>query len=167
MIVISDTTPLITLMKADMLSILGELFGEVLLPEAVFSEVTINKTYQDESEIIKNSDFIKVVKVNSSDRVSLLQRATGLDRGESEAIICADEMKADLLLMDEKAGRKIAKNMKLPITGSIGIILRAFQSRVISENEAEEALDKIKTSNSHVADKLISQALAIVHGDLT
>lgn len=42
MIVVSDTTPLITLMKADKLDILHGLFGEVLIPEAVFDELTTN-----------------------------------------------------------------------------------------------------------------------------
>lgn len=166
MIVVSDSTPLITLMKADLLSVLGGLFGEVLIPEAVFSEVTGNKAFGDEADIIRNSDFIRVVKVNSSERVLFLQRVTGLDRGESEAIIYADETKADLLLMDEKAGRKVAQNMKLPITGSVGVIVRAFRSGIITESEAEEAFNKIRESNSHIAKGLIEDALAIIHGKI-
>ena len=90
MIVVSDSTPLISLMKAARLDTLYELFGEVLIPEAVFHEVTTNDNFPEEAEQIRNSAFIKVVSVGDMKSVILLQRATGLDRGESEAIIYAD-----------------------------------------------------------------------------
>ena len=112
MIVVSDTTPLITLMKAEKLDVLHRLFGEVMITEAVFSEVTGNETFKDEADIIRDSDYVKIVKVQDESKVLFLQRATGLDLGESEAIIYADEAKADLLLMDEAAGRRVAQNMK-------------------------------------------------------
>ena len=79
MIVVSDSTPLITLMKAEKLYILQRLFGEVLIPETVFSELTSNESYPDEAELITENDYIKVVKVENTDLVSILQRATGLD----------------------------------------------------------------------------------------
>ena len=132
MIVVSDTTPLITLMKAGRLDLLKSLFGEVLLPEAVFAEVTSNNTFRDEADMIRGSDYIKIVKVTNTDRVAFLQRVTGLDRGESEAIVYADESKADLLLMDEAAGRKVALNMKLPLTGRVGILVRSYKSGLLS-----------------------------------
>ena len=163
MIVVSDTTPLITLMKAEKLDILYRLFGEVIIPEAVFSEVTGNKSFKAEADIIRNSDYIKVVKVKNGSQVSFLQRATGLDLGESEAIICADETKADLLLMDEAAGRRVAQNMKLPITGSTGILIRAFQAGIITREEADDAFDRIRNANRHISEKLINMALDIIH----
>ena len=166
MIVISDSTPLITLMKATRLDVLKGLFGEVLIPEAVFSEVTMNENFKDEANLIKGSDYIRVVKVNNLEQVSFLQRATGLDRGESEAIICADEMKADLLLMDEAAGRKVAQNMRLPMTGSVSILVKAFQSKLLSAEEVESAFDRIRKSNRHISERLLQNALDIIHGDV-
>ena len=163
MIVVSDTTPLITLMKAGRLSILHGLFGEVMIPEAVFSELTSNETFKDEADIIRSSAYIKVVKVRDGRQVSFLQRATGLDLGESEAIIYADEEKADLLLIDEAAGRRVAQNMKLPITGSVGILIKAFQSGIITAEEADDALYRVRRANRHISEKLINKALSIIH----
>ena len=163
MIVVSDTTPLITLMKAEKLDILHRLFGEVMIPEAVFSEVTGNDTFRNEEDTIRNSDYIKVVKVRDDSQVMFLQRATGLDLGESQAIIYADEVKADLLLMDEVAGRKVAQNMKLPIAGSIGILIRAFQSGIITTEEADDAIDRIRKANRHISEKLLNKAYEIIH----
>ena len=115
--------------------------------------------------MIRGSDFIKVVQVRNLDRVAFLQRATGLDRGESEAIVYADESKADLLLMDEAAGRKVAQNMKLPMAGSIGILVRAFQLGLIPIDEIDGAFARIRESNRHISEKLIRSALAEIHGE--
>lgn len=52
MIVVSDTTPLISLLKADALALLESLFGEVTIPDAVYSELTSNPDFADEAEII-------------------------------------------------------------------------------------------------------------------
>ncbi len=164
MIVVSDYTPLITLMKAARLEILERLFGEVLIPEAVFSELTANASYWDEVEQIRNSSFIQVVRAKDDERVAFLQRATGLDRGESEAIVFADETKADLLLMDEIAGRRVAKNMNLPLTGSVGVLIRAHQIGLLTAQEAEEAFQSIRSANRYISERLIQNALDIIRG---
>ena len=90
---------------------------------------------------------------------------TGLDLGESEAIIFADEAKADLLLMDEVAGRKVAQNMSLPMIGTVGIIVRAFRVGIISEKDAEEVFDKLRKSRRHISERLIHDALDAIHGN--
>jgi predicted nucleic acid-binding protein len=165
MIVVSDTTPLITLMKVGRLNILHSMFGEVCIPKAVFSEVTGNETFENEADIIRNSEYIKVVMVRDQRQVEFLQRATGLDLGESEAIIYADEIQADLLLMDEAAGRKVAQNMNLPITGSIGVLIKAFKSGIITADEADDAFARIKRANRHISEPLINKALEMIHGE--
>lgn len=89
MIVISDTTPIISLMKIEQLDLLEKLFKNVRIPVAVYNELTTNKAFKNEAELISSKAFINVVPVEDSKSVVLLQRATGLDKGESEAIILA------------------------------------------------------------------------------
>lgn len=60
-----------------------------------------------------------MLPVNTPESVSLLRRATGLDQGESEAIILMDELKADFLLMDEAKGRDMSAEIGLKIVGTI------------------------------------------------
>lgn len=72
------------------------MFGEVQLPEAVYTELTSNSKFEKEAIIIANSDFIRRVNIEDRKSVSLFKRATGLDIGESEAIletirICKDK----------------------------------------------------------------------------
>jgi len=83
MIVISDTTPLISLMKIVQLNLLNHLFGEVQIPSAVFEELVSNPRFPDESRQIKECPFIKKITVSDTDAVKLLRRSTGLDAGES------------------------------------------------------------------------------------
>lgn len=87
MIVVSDTTPLISFMKIKRLRLLEELFGKIIIPQAVFQELTVDSRFQEEAEQIKAQAFISVKDVQSMESVNLLRRATGLDQGESEAII--------------------------------------------------------------------------------
>ena len=105
-----------------------------------------------------------MVRVADPNQVLLLRRAAGLDLGESEAIIYADEAKADLLLIDEAAGRRVAQNMNLPVAGSVGVLIQAFKAGLISMEEAEDAFGRIRSANRHISEKLIENALEIMRG---
>ena len=58
MIVISDTTPIISLLKANHLELLEKLYGNVLIPEAVYQELISNPAYEKEAEIVKMAKFL-------------------------------------------------------------------------------------------------------------
>lgn len=163
MIVVSDSTPLITLMKAMRLDVLFKLFGEIIIPEAVYQELTTNNNFPDEIIQIKTSKFIRVVSIQDRKTVSVLQRATGLDIGESEAIVYADDIQADILLIDEVSGRRVATDMGLDIMGSIGVLIAAFKEGYISLSEADDAFQNIRNANRHISEKLIDDALEIIH----
>lgn len=92
--------------------------------------------------------------------VDLLRRVSGLDLGESEAIIFADDVKADVLLMDEAKGRAVAKTMGIYIMGTIGILLFAHEENLLSSDETKVAFEKMKASNRHISDDLIRYALS-------
>ena len=119
MIVISDTTPLISLMKIGQLDLVHQLFGEIQIPGAVFQELVSNRRFPEESRLIQECAFIKTAAVRDTKSVELLCRSAGLDLGESEAIILSDSNHADLLLMDESRGRMVARQMGIQIMGTI------------------------------------------------
>ena len=160
MLVVSDATPLISIMKAERLDTLGKLFGEVLIPCAVYSELTSNPRFRDEAEQIEGSAFIKVVEVEERATVDVLRRATGLDLGESEAIVYADGAGADVLLMDESRGRQVARQMGLYIMGTIGVLLYSHEQGVITSSEARDALERLRRANRHISEELFEYAIS-------
>lgn len=57
MIVISDTTPIISLLKVNRLDLLEKLFGEVLIPNAVYEELTSDSRFIAEATIVKEASY--------------------------------------------------------------------------------------------------------------
>lgn len=153
MIVVSDTTPLISLLKINRLDLLEKLFEEVLIPQAVFDELTADERFHLEAEQIRKQKFIIVKPVNIPEAVNILKRATGLDQGESEAIVLTDELKADILLMDEAKGRNVSNHMGLHIMGTIGILMAAYEEHELTSDEVRECIEGLKSAGRHIGQR--------------
>lgn len=154
MLIVSDTTPIITLMKMGQLNILKQLYGKVLIPNAVYIELTGNEKFITEASQIMSSDFLKVEEVDNEVAVTILREVSGLDAGESEAIVMANSRKADLLVMDEHKGRSVAKKMGLPIAGTVGLLLKAFDERMLTAGDIEKCIDSLKETNVRISERL-------------
>lgn len=159
MIVVSDATPIISLLKIAQLHLLHGLFQEVFIPQAVYDELTLNPVFEKEAMQIKECSFITKVEVGEESSVNLFQRVTGLDRGESEAIIYTDSIGADLILMDEIKGRKIAVQVGLRVMGTLGILLEAYEQGLISKEEIFSGLDILKNSGRYISEALYKQLI--------
>lgn len=153
MIVVSDTTPLISLLKINRLELLERLFGEVMIPKAVFDELTVDKRFRAEADLIRQKAFIVVKPVNNQESASVLKRATGLDQGESEAIVLTDELEADLLLMDEAKGRSVSAQMGLKIMGTIGILMAAYEESELTSDEVRTCIDGLQRARRHIGQR--------------
>ena len=159
MIVISDTTPIISLLKASHLELLQRLYGNVLIPKAVYRELTENPTYSEEAKAIKTLDFLKMVPIENVKSVNVLRSVTGLDAGESEALIMYDEQNADLLLMDEHKGRRVAKQLNVRYIGTAGILMLAYDKGLIQSSDVKLCLDMMLDSGIRLDEKLCNIVL--------
>ena len=162
MIVVSDTTPIISLLKADHLELLQKLYGNVLIPKAVYRELTENPAYSKEAKTVKMLDFLKVVSVENVKSVNVLRSVTGLDAGESEALIMYDEQKADLLLMDEHKGRSVAKQLDVRHIGTAGILMLAYDKGLIQSSDVKMCLDMMLANGIRLDKKLYNIVLTHV-----
>ena len=98
MIVVSDATPISTLLKVDQATLLKKLFDTVIIPEAVSEELMVFHP--------QIPDFVRVQSVTARHR--RLSGTEKLGKGEAEAILLAKEVGADILLTDDRKARAAA-----------------------------------------------------------
>lgn len=161
MIVISDTTPLISLIKIESLDILEKMYKEIIIPKAVYDELIINIDYQSEIDIIRKCTFLQIKIVEENLSVSLLQKQLKLDLGESEAIVLVNNIDADLIIIDERKARRIAKDIGLNVTGTLGILVDAKQRGLVKE--LKPLLDKLIKNEIRISKILYQDILELAN----
>jgi predicted nucleic acid-binding protein len=130
MIVVSNASALINMGRIGKLNLLHELYGEIVIPEAVWQEVVIDGAGQPGSDEVRVAAWIKKLAANNSHLVHALQQ--DLDAGEAEAIALSSEIRAGLLLMDERLGRETAHHLGLRCLGLIGVFIEARRKGLIN-----------------------------------
>lgn len=166
MLVISDSTPIISLAKISQLDLLQKLFKKVFIPRAVWNELTSNEFYADEIVQIKSANFIIVHDVCDKNSVKILNEIVGLDIGESEAISLAICSSADVLLIDEHKGRQVASQLNLNIVGTVGILLQAFDENFLSRQDILLCIDILRNSSVRISEKLFNLMLNHINQSL-
>lgn len=76
--------------------------------------------------------------------MNLLRRTAGLDAGESEAIVLSDDLKSDLLLMDEAKGRDAARQMGIKVMGTVGLLMASYQNGNLNADEIKTCIDILR-----------------------
>jgi len=128
-IVVSNTSPIINLATVGQLELLQRLYGKVIIPEAVYYEIAIVGDGQPGAAQVQAFDWIETRQVTNRALVALLQLE--VDKGEAEAIILADELGADLLLLDERRGRAVASRLELKFVGLLGVLIEAKRKGLV------------------------------------
>src|ERR1022692_1843732 len=118
MIVVGDSGPLHYLILIDLIDLLPRLYGTVLIPPAVFSELTATSTPRKVASWVSHPPEWLQVRPVSRDAIRGITE--DLDDGEREATL-AEAVRADLVLMDDLAGRAEARRRKLRVTRTLGI----------------------------------------------
>lgn len=155
MIVIADSSPLISFALINKLELLENIFGKLYVPKAVYKEVTIpNKSYSKKLQVFLES---RVKDVRNDIAVKFLNNELGA--GESEAIVLALEQVTDYIIIDDYKGRKIAATSKLKVIGTVGVLLRAKELNYITE--VTGLLDTLIENKIRIGEKLYETALEL------
>jgi len=123
MIVVSNTSPIINLACVGQLDLLRQIHGAITIPEAVFTEITVNGIGQPGAEEVSRFPWIVRHRVTQQPLVDVLRLE--LDAGEAEALACALELHADLILLDERRAREVAQRLGLRFIGLLGVLIEA------------------------------------------
>jgi len=141
-VIVSDSSPLIALLNIQHLDLLKFLFKEVIIPPTVAKEIEAGEELNSPWFTFKESGFIRIESLTLPDnRLAILELQ--LDAGESEAIILADQLKLPLLI-DERAGRNMAKTMGVEIVGLVGVLLALKQGEHITHNDVLSIVDALE-----------------------
>ena len=156
---VSNTSPLSNLAYVGRLDLLREQLGEVWVPEVVWNELSnipdtgVLKTIDKAREI----GWLKLQRASDANLTSLLR--VDLHPGEAEAIALSLETKADVLLIDEREGRAMARQLGVRVTGVLGVLLRA--KRLAQIGAIKPGLEALRTkARFFMAPALEEQVLA-------
>jgi hypothetical protein len=130
-IIVSDTSPLMNLAVVGHLQFLHQLYDTVIIPEAVWNELSSLSSQHPEVAAVQTLSWLDRQSVTSQAIVDALQAE--LDIGEAEAIALAVEKQANLLLIDERRGRQVATRMGLTYIGLSGVLLEAKRKGFLPE----------------------------------
>ena len=121
--VVADTSPLISLDACNKLDLLRKLYSRVVVPRAVEMELSVGGTTGlPKGLTLAHRKWIGVRTLRTPPPPALL---AALHIGEAEVIALALEISSPLVLLDETAARKLARDRGLQVAGAIGILLRA------------------------------------------
>ena len=152
--VIVNSTPLIVLSGVGRLDLLKKLYGEVIIPKAVYREVTAKKDSVC-MQVIGESDWIHIEKIR--DRSEKKMYKAKLHEGEVEVMILAQEKQADLVVIDDNAAKKTAKYLGLMVTGTIGVLIKA--KKLGHLDAVRLVLDEIKENGFYIGTALEKMVL--------
>ncbi|HCN29264.1 MAG TPA: DUF3368 domain-containing protein [Verrucomicrobiales bacterium] len=148
-VVVADTTPLNYLILIGLVDVLPRLFGEVMIPEAVLSELRHPKAPAAvASWLLILPDWVKVEKVVRVDQT------IQLGQGETEAISLAVERKVWIVLMDERRGRSAAEARGLLAVGTLNILDLADERGLL---DGVAMLDALKQTNFRADRELLDR----------
>jgi hypothetical protein len=157
--VILNNTPLVAPWSIGHLMLLHDLYGDILIPQAIYQEFLATE---------------RAVRQAALDALPWIKKATladprqvlvyvGLDQGEAEVLALASERSARLVIIDELKGRRYAQRLGFPLTGTVGVLLTAKAQKLIPA--VSPLIDQLLTEGLFLTPKLVESALKLAGED--
>ena len=150
-VVVSDTSPLHYLILCGAETALPRLFRQVVIPPTVFRELQQPNTPSQVRDWALSLPAWAIVQTPKTLNLTL-----NVDAGELEAICLAQEIKADAVLMDDRAGRSAARHCGVAVIGTLGLLEQAAARGFLN---LPDAINRLRQTNARLHPELISAAL--------
>lgn len=151
LVVVADTSPINYLLETGHIDLLPALYGQVILPSTVHSELSSRGS--SETVRVWANTLPAWISIQSPAQFPQLQ--SGLHRGEMDAIALAEQLQAGLILMDDSAGVRYALGRGLTITGTLGVLVEAAQHGRV---KIDDALSRLKKTDFRATPGLYERA---------
>lgn len=161
--VVSDAGPLIALGKLGSIDLPFRLFGQILIPRAVYVEV-VNRGNElgapdaKQTELAVAHQQLAVVILADRDLPESV-RLGALSQADQQTLALALRERADWVLIDDLLARQTAKHLGLKVKGTLGVIVEAFRTGLLSGDDCEFLLQAIlRDDDIWIDEGLIRQA---------
>jgi uncharacterized protein len=154
-IVVADTSPLLHLARIGRVDLVAAVVGNVVLPRTVWDELTASGGSS------QTSTMTRLAWLQVLDDPPL--QDIGLDAGETAAILLAQQLNADALLIDERLGRREATRRGLRVIGTLGILVGARRIGAIAE--VAPLITQLRAGGFWLSDDLVASMLRSVGED--
>ncbi len=159
--VVVNTTPLIALSHVGQLEVLKDLYGEIIIPDAVYKELAVKEESISKKAVDNALDWIHIGHIQNHMAKSMYK--TQLHDGEVEVMILSKEIEADIVIIDDGNAKKHAKYLGLPVTGTLGILIKAKQEGYITE--LKPILYQMVKNGIYISNSLVDLCLKQVGED--
>lgn len=162
MIIVADTTPLLYLARLGLLGVLQQLYETVILPTEVWRELVEYRPDAPGVEALRGATWLRV-DASADTSPLLVELREELDDGESAAIALALHLGAELILIDERDGRREAEERGLVVRGTVGLLINARERALIPA--LRPVLDALVQAGFRIDHRLYRAALEIAGED--
>ncbi len=150
MIVIADTSPVLHLARIGRLELIPAVVGNVIAPRTVWDELVHPGTRADVLHAVQSASWLELA---ADPEIHDLKPAPG----ETAAILLAEAMSADALLIDERRGRAVASSRGIAVIGTLGIVAGARRRGLIES--AGPVIAELRVDGFWLADAVVTALL--------
>ena len=156
--VVADTSVFNYLILLDQLALLPALYGHIMIPSVVVAVELLHPEFPEAVRAWAQNltiipEWLEIRTPTRTPETDLLL----LEAGERDTILIAQEVSADLVLMDDKDGRKAAEFRTLSVYGTIGVLARAAEQELV---DLQEMFARLLTTNFRIDERILRDALA-------
>jgi len=157
-IVVSNSSPLITLARIGHLNLLKQLFGRIHIAEEVRQEVVVRGTGRPAADAVQEADWIEIHAAADTAGLAALRARHALGAGELATILLALALQVDLVIMDERGARRLCQAQGVAVMGCVGILERGYRRGLVPD--LRETYESLLTHGIRIDRQILDMSLA-------
>ena len=158
MIVVSNSSPLITLARVGHLDLLRKLFVEIHIAAEVRHEVVERGSGKPAADLVGAADWIKTHPTASADEVATLRASHALGTGELATILLGRKLNSDLAIIDERSARRLAQANGLAVMGCVGILETGHRRGLVED--LRHVYQQLLANGIRIDEGILNESLA-------